>query len=139
MAGVERGGSLGSANIGNYIGFIGVILSLMGVVLSVYSLSSGEKAIWLGVSGWVAAVLIGILLIIPILKLLSELSAVHDKNYELLVKSNDLQNANNKMMEIDAYVISKTVRHTAAAKRDKKMAETTASFEAEVILQREGA
>jgi hypothetical protein len=110
------------SNAGIYLGIAGVSLSIIGVLLSVYTLSAGEKAIWLGISGWSAALLVGIFLTIPLWKLMSELTKAHQAYAELLIRVNDLENANAKIIEINAYIISKTVRQQAT-KRERKPAE----------------
>lgn len=51
-----------SAAAGFYSGLIGAGLSLIGVLLSVYSLVAGEKSFWLGLSGWLAAMLLAVTL-----------------------------------------------------------------------------
>jgi len=99
-----------------------VTLSVIGVLLSIYTLAAGEKAIWLGISGWSAALLVGIFLTIPLWKLMTELARSHSAYSELLIRVKDLENANAKMIEIDAYVISKAVRQQVI-KRERKPAD----------------
>jgi len=107
-------------NSGVYLGIAGVFLSFIGVMLSVYTLSAGEKSIWLGISGWTAALLVGIFLCIPLWKLMTELASAHVINTELSIRIRDLENANLKIVEIDAFIISKTVRQQAT-KRTRKV------------------
>ena len=107
------------SNTGFYLSAIGVALSLIGVLLSVYTLSNGEKSIWLGISGWLAALLLGVFLSIPLFRLINRLTEAHAANADLLIKIADLENANAKMIEIDAYIISKAVRQQAT-KRERK-------------------
>lgn len=109
-------------NAGIYLGIAGVALSIIGVMLSVYSLAAGEKTIWLGISGWTAALLVGIFLCIPLWKLMTQLAIAHSINTELAIKVRDLEIANSKIVEIDAFIISKTVRQQAT-KRSRKVHE----------------
>ncbi len=109
------------ADIGLYIGLVGVFLSFVGVILSIYALVAGEKAIWLGLSGWLSALLIGVFLSIPLSKSLREISRQHSENIALINQLIELKTANSKIIEIDAYVISKAVRQPV--KRERKQAE----------------
>ena len=110
------------SSAGIYLGIAGVALSVIGVLLSVYTLAAGEKAIWLGISGWSAALLVGVFLTIPLWKLMTDLTKAHSAYSELLIRVNDLENANAKIIEIDAYVISKAVRQQVT-KRERKPTE----------------
>ncbi|WEL58022.1 hypothetical protein PZ739_12965 [Pseudomonas kermanshahensis] len=118
---------------GFYLGVIGAALSLIGVLLSVYTLSSGEKSIWLGISGWIAALLLGTFLSIPLFRLINRLTEAHAANADLLIKITDLENANAKIIEIDAYIISKTVKQQAT-KRERKVVDRQAAVEANESL-----
>lgn len=100
-------------NAGVYLGIAGVSLSIIGVFLSVYSIAAGEKAIWLGISGWTAALLVGIFLSIPLWKLMTQLTVAHTLNTDLAIRVRDLEIANAKIVEIDAFIISKTVKQQA--------------------------
>jgi hypothetical protein len=109
----------GESTTGFYLSAIGVALSIIGVLLSIYTLTSGEKSIWLGISGWLAALLLGIFLSIPLFRLINRLTEAHAANADLLIKIIDLENANAKIIEIDAYIISKAVKQQAT-KRERK-------------------
>lgn len=109
-------------NAGIYLGIAGVALSLIGVMLSIYSLAAGEKAIWLGISGWSAALLVGIFLCIPLWKLMTQLTVAHTLITELAIKVRDLESANTKITDINAFIISKTIRQQAT-KRTRKLPE----------------
>jgi len=56
---------------------------------------------------------------IPLFRLINRLTEAHAANADLLIKITDLENANAKMIEIDAYIISKAVRQQAT-KRERK-------------------
>lgn len=108
---------------GFYVGAIGTGLSLAGVLLSVYSLAAGEKAIWLGISGWVAAIVCAwalVKLCTHLIKINTEirnnLIDATNKNTLLSEKNEQLKATNEKILEIDAYVISKTVRKPSPRK-----------------------
>lgn len=109
-------------NAGIYLGIAGVALSFIGVMLSIYSLSAGEKSIWLGISGWTAALMVGIFLCIPLWKLMTQLTVAHTLITDLAIKVRDLEITNTKIVEIDAFIISKTVRQQAT-KRSRKVPE----------------
>lgn len=126
------------SSAGVYWGIAGVALSVIGVLLSVYTLSAGEKAIWLGISGWSAALLVGIFLTIPLWKLMTELAKSHSTCSELLIRVKDLENANAKIIEIDAYVISNTVRQQAT-KRERKPAKIQQSVPNSIQAEQESA
>lgn len=110
------------AATGTYLGIAGVVLSLIGVLLSIYALTSGEKSIWLGISGWLAALLVGVFLSIPLFKLITKLTEAHTINTELLIKVNELELANSRIIEIDAFILSKSVKRQAT-KRERKPSE----------------
>lgn len=53
---------------------------------------------------------------------MTELTKFHSAYSELLIRVNDLESANSKILEIDAYVISKAVRQQVT-KRERKPTE----------------
>lgn len=120
-----------SATLGGfYAGIIGALIGLIGVILTVYSLLSGEKSIWLGISGWLAACLTGYFLTKLSLDLLerhtklnTEIVKLTNSNCELKAQLSELRASNEKITEISAYVISKTVRKPAA-KREHRQHQT---------------
>lgn len=102
---------------GFYIGIAGAALSFIGILLSVFSFSSAEKAVWLGISGWVAAILCAVALTKLCIHLMEINTKIRNSLIEathrgtLLSEQNEhLQRTNDKIVEIDAYVISKAVR-----------------------------
>lgn len=102
---------------GFYIGITGTALSFIGVLLSVFSFSSAEKAVWLGISGWVAAILCAVTLTKLCIHLMeintrirNNLIDATNKGTLLSEKNEHLKRTNEKIIEIDAYVISKAVR-----------------------------
>lgn len=109
---------------GFYFGVIGVFLSAAGIALSVYALSSGEKSLWLGLSGWIAAILIGIFLTRLCLRLISistfaqgEAKESTQKAIELAARVGELEYANDRLTEIGSFVISATAKGPAKARR----------------------
>lgn len=114
---------------GFYFGIIGVFLSAAGIALSVYALSSGEKSLWLGLSGWIAAILIGIFLTRLCLKLISINSLAQNeakesiqKAIELAARVGELEYANDRLTEIGSFVITTTAKGPA---KTRKSAQTT--------------
>lgn len=106
-----------SAAAGFYSGLIGAGLSLIGVLLSVYSLVAGEKSFWLGLSGWLAAILLAVTLTNLCVKLIkinaklsSQLTVVKSKSVLLEEKNDRLSETNAKLVEIDAYITSQALR-----------------------------
>lgn len=116
---------------GFYIGIMGTALSFIGVLMAVFSFSSAEKAVWLGISGWIAAILCSVALT----KLCTHLMEINTKirtnlieatnKSTLLAEKNDhLQRTNDKIVEIDAYVISKAVRKPSPRKEQTNTAQS---------------
>lgn len=123
-----------SATASFYFGLIGAGLSLIGVILSVYSLVTGEKAFWLGLSGWLAATLVAIALTKLCINLINinaalnkELNNQTYKSTLLSEKNDQLSQTNQKLIEIDAYVISKTVRKPVPRKERSETQTTPAA------------
>ncbi|MGA3827270.1 hypothetical protein [Pseudomonas chlororaphis] len=123
------------ATAGTYLGIAGVVLSLIGVLLSIYALSSGEKSIWLGISGWLAALLVGVFLSIPLFKLINKLTEAHTTNAELLLKVNELELANSRIIEIDAFILSKSVKRQATRRERKPSEQQVENTSSEAIDQ----
>ncbi|WP_422402613.1 hypothetical protein [Pseudomonas sp. GZD-209] len=114
---------------GFYYGILGVFLSAAGIALSVYALSSGEKSLWLGLSGWIAAILIGIFLTRLCLKLIAINSNIQaeakesiQKSIELAARIGELEYANERLTEIGSFVISATAKGPAKPRRSTPMA-----------------
>lgn len=115
--------SAGAAGV--YFGVIGAGLSLIGVLLSAYSLVDGEKSLWLGLSGWMAAILLAITLtklVMNLIRINAELSdslSESKRQGSLLSEKNDrLTETNAKLIDIDAYITS-TAMKKAAPRREK--------------------
>lgn len=124
---------------GFYIGIIGTVLSFIGVLLSVFSFSSAEKAVWLGTSGWIAAILCAIALTKLCLHLMEINTEIRNNLIEatnrgtLLSEKNDhLQRTNDKIVEIDAYVISKAVRKPSPRKEQANTAQARPAADEEI-------
>jgi len=81
--------------------------------LSVYYSNSGEKNLWLSLSGWISAILIGTFLtrlcfkLIEINGVLSHTAAEQAQNsIELAARVGELEYANDRLTEIGSYVIA---------------------------------
>lgn len=120
---------------GFYYGVIGVFLGAAGIALSVYYSSSGDRSLWLSLSGWISAILIGIFLTRLCLKLMhinGQLS--HDvvehaqKSIELAARVGELEYANDRLTEIGSYVIATTTK--GAVKPRRRTPSTTKSSSA---------
>lgn len=125
-----------SHKVGFYLGIAGVALSAIGILLTILSITSLEKDIWLGLSGWLAAALVGIFLSIPLLKCLNQLSELHDAYNEILIQLNDAQTAHTQMTDISAFVISKTIRTATAKRKTSQSSETITNPEPSKITER---
>lgn len=109
-----------------YLGITGAALSLIGVLLSVYSLTSAEKSVWLGISGWLAAVILSWTLTRLCLNLIRINAALNHRLQDttsqctLFAEQNsNLKLTNNSLIDINAYIVSKAVRRPAARKESK--------------------
>lgn len=109
---------------GFYFGIAGVFLSAVGIALSVYALSPGEKSLWLGLSGWISAILIGLFLSRLCLKLIhlnsiaqNEAKESTQRAIELSARVGELEYANDRLTEIGSFVISATAKGPAKPRR----------------------
>jgi hypothetical protein len=98
---------------GFYYGVAGTFLGAAGIALSVYYSNSGEKNLWLSLSGWISAILIGTFLtrlcfkLIEINGVLSHTAAEQAQNsIELAARVGELEYANDRLTEIGSYVIA---------------------------------
>ncbi len=124
---------LSAGAAGFYFGLIGAGLSLIGILLSAYSLVDGEKSVWLGLSGWMAAILLAVTLtklVMNLVKINAELSdslSYSQKQEALLSEKNDrLTETNAKLIDIDAYIAS-TAMKKAIPRREKSAGAATAT------------
>jgi len=111
---------------GFYYGVLGTFLGAAGITLSVYYSNAGEKSLWLSLSGWIAAILIGVFLTRLCLKLISinvqlnRSSADHaQKSIELANRVGELEYANDRLTEIGSYVIAATKQSAVKPRRRK--------------------
>ncbi|MGE1071177.1 hypothetical protein ACQJ22_01130 [Pseudomonas fragariae (ex Marin et al. 2024)] len=102
---------------GFYYGVVGTFLGAAGIALSVYYSNSGEKSLWLSLSGWISAILIGIFLTRLCFKLLeingklSNVASEQSQNsIELAARVGELEYANDRLTEIGSYVIATTTK-----------------------------
>lgn len=115
-----------SATASFYFGILGAALSLIGVLLSVYSFADAEKSLWLGISGWLAAGISAWALTKLCLNLININTRLNQRLQDatnqstLLAEQNDeLRTTNSKLIDIDAYIVSKAVRKPVARKESK--------------------
>lgn len=101
---------------GFYLGIAGIATSLIGISLSVYSLVSAEKAIWLGISGWISTIICSSFLMKLCMRLINinaELSSRMEEalreSIQLSGKNERLRSTNEKLIDIDSYIISKAL------------------------------
>lgn len=109
---------------GFYYGVAGTFLGAAGIALSVYYSNSGEKTLWLSLSGWVSAILIGVFLTRLCFKLIGingqlshTASEQAQKSIELAARVGELEYANDRLTEIGSYVIATTMKSAAKPRR----------------------
>ncbi|WP_141228161.1 hypothetical protein [Pseudomonas fragi] len=109
---------------GFYFGVAGTFLGAAGIALSVYYSNSGEKPLWLSLSGWVSAILIGMFLTRLCLKLIEinvrlshSASEQAQKSIELAARVGELEYANDRLTEIGSYVIATTTKGAVKPRR----------------------
>ena len=115
---------------GYYLGVTGLLTSLVGVSLTVYSMNSSEVSIFLGVSGWLAAIICSLSLSRLCLHLIRINTTINERLITLSSRNEELKYANDKLLEIDAYVISKALHEAAPrasnpAYRNRPISEAT--------------
>jgi hypothetical protein len=111
---------------GFYYGVIGAFLGAAGIALSVYYSSTGEKLLWLSLSGWISAILIGLFLTRLCIKLMHINGKIsHDavvyaqRCAELAARISELEYARDKLTEISSYVIVTTAKSGSVKPRKR--------------------
>lgn len=138
---------------GFYFGLLGVFLSAVGIALSVYALYSGEKPLWLSLSGWISSILTGFFLTRLCVKLININVGTHSEAKEIIQQAQneakesaqrvieltarvgELEYANTRLTEINSFIVSATSighakprRPTSNTPRAKKDAQPKAQI-----------
>ncbi|MBB5191194.1 hypothetical protein HNQ50_001917 [Silvimonas terrae] len=108
----------GATYKGYIVGIIGIIFGVFSLIIGIYPLfNKDENYRYLVLSGWGAAIIISAVLFFIICKLVNVINEQFLQLQKIAEEREQIKAANQRLIEIDAYVIGNATRRTAERRR----------------------
>lgn len=105
-----------TATIGGFwIGLISLLVGIFSTAIAIYTIRSDQpNLIYIALSGWAACIIITVSMAILGMKVVKYAGDLDDRLLDAIEELASVKKDNQKLLEIDAYIVSKAVKQSRA-------------------------